>query len=82
MNLKHCPDVLTVKDVASILKIGQNSAYNLLKNGDIRSHKIGKIYRVPKICLQEYLKWIFSKDSIISSLHNREDWKIEINTDV
>lgn len=56
MNLKQYPDILTVKDVAKILKIGINSAYMLIKSGEIPSHKIGRIYRIPKICLFQYLK--------------------------
>ena len=56
MNLKQYPDILTVKDVAKILKIGTNSAYKLIKNGDISSHKIGRIYRIPKVCLIKYLQ--------------------------
>lgn len=56
MKLKQYPDILTVKDVASILKIGTNSAYKLIKNGDIPSHRIGRIYRVPKLCLIKYLQ--------------------------
>lgn len=56
MKLKEYPDVLTVKDVSKILNIGINSAYQLVQKGVIRSHKIGKIYRIPKICVIEYLK--------------------------
>lgn len=56
MKLKDYPDVCTVKDVAKILNIGINSAYELVKNGTIRSRKIGRIYRVPKSCIVEYLK--------------------------
>ena len=56
MNLKQYPDILTVRDVAKILKIGINSAYTLIKSGEIASHKIGRIYRIPKICLIKYLK--------------------------
>ena len=56
MKLKQYPDILTVKDVAKILKIGINSAYKLINNGDIPSHKIGRIYRVPKMCLIRYLQ--------------------------
>lgn len=55
MNIKDYPDILTVKDVAKILKIGINSAYKLIQDGDIASHKIGRIYRVPKICLIQYI---------------------------
>ena len=56
MKLKDCPDVCIVKELAEILNIGINSAYELVKNGSIRSRKIGRIYRVPKVCIIEYLR--------------------------
>lgn len=56
MNLKDYPDVLTVKDVADVLHIGINTAYSLLQTGEIKSCKIGRIYRVPKVYLSEYLR--------------------------
>ena len=56
MTLRDYPDVLTVYDVAEILKLGKNTAYKLVKNGNIKSHKIGRVYRIPKICLQNYLQ--------------------------
>lgn len=55
MNLKDYPDVLTVKDVADVLHIGINTAYSLLQTGELKSCKIGRIYRVPKAYLSEYL---------------------------
>jgi len=62
MILKDYNDVLTVSDVAEILKVGRNTAYKLVKDGQIKSHKIGRVYRVPKICMQDFLysaKYIF-----------------------
>lgn len=50
------PDVLTVKQLAKILNIGINNTYKLLQNGTIRSHRIGKKYLIPKICVIDYLK--------------------------
>lgn len=61
MKLKDYPDVCTVKDVAEILNIGINSAYELVKNGSIRSKKIGRIYRIPKTYIWEYLKTTFKR---------------------
>lgn len=61
MKLKDYPDVCTVKDVAEILNIGINSAYELVKNGSIRSKKIGRIYRIPKTYILEYLKTTFKR---------------------
>ena len=54
--LKNYKEILTVKDLCEILGIGKNTAYNLLKSGEIRSVKIGKIYKIPKDFLINYLK--------------------------
>ncbi len=56
MNLRDYPDVLTVKDLMDILRIGKNSAYMLLLDGTIKCHRIGKKYIIPKCCLLNYLK--------------------------
>ncbi len=53
--LKDEPEVLTVLEVAKILRIGKNKAYDAVKKGIIPSKKIvGKII-IPKMCLIEYL---------------------------
>lgn len=49
------PDLMTVKDLQSILNTGRTKAYQLVKNGEIRSIKIGAEYRIPKTYLLEYL---------------------------
>lgn len=49
-------DVLTVKELMKILKIGRNSCYELLKNGSISAIKVGTQYRIPKIKLMEFLE--------------------------
>ncbi|MFP3122609.1 helix-turn-helix domain-containing protein [Ectobacillus funiculus] len=38
-----------------ILDIGRNKAYELLQSGQIKSFKVGKSYRIPKICIQNYV---------------------------
>ena len=53
--LKNYKDILAVKDLCEILDIGKNTAYNLLKSGEIKSVKIGKIYKIPKDYLIRYL---------------------------
>lgn len=56
MQLREYPDILTIEDIMQILKIGKNTAYNLVKQNIIHSHKIGRCYRIPKTCLLNYLK--------------------------
>jgi excisionase family DNA binding protein len=53
--LNQYPDVLSVKEVAEILRIGKNSAYALLSSKAIASRRIGKRYLIPKKCLLDFL---------------------------
>lgn len=49
------PDVLSVKQLCEMLDIGKNTAYKLLQSGEIKSIKIGKVYKIPKKYLKEYI---------------------------
>jgi excisionase family DNA binding protein len=48
-------DLLTIEDFMEILGIGRNKAYQLLQSKEVKSLKIGKAYRIPKVCLKEYV---------------------------
>lgn len=54
--LKSIPDVLTVGELADYLKVSKRSAYMLLHEGEIRYRKIGRVYRIPKTALLQYLQ--------------------------
>lgn len=56
VSLQKIPDVLTVNEVAEVLKVSKKSVYTLLQDNQIRHRKIGRIYRIPKIALTEYLQ--------------------------
>ena len=49
------PDVLSVKQLCEILDIGKNTAYRLLQSGEIKSIKIGKVYKIPKKSIKDYI---------------------------
>ena len=49
-------DVMTVEDLMEYLYIGKNSAYKLLQSGKIKALKIGRIYRIPRQAVVEYLE--------------------------
>lgn len=60
MNCAHnsfddLPLVLTVPEAAEALRIGRNTAYNLVRCKKLRSIRVGKQLRVPKAALLEYL---------------------------
>ena len=49
------PLTLRVEDLMPILNIGRNTAYELVRSGQIRSIRIGRQLRIPKDAVQEYL---------------------------
>ena len=54
-SVENLPLVLHVKELAEVLSISQNTAYALVRSGQIRSIRTGRIYRIPKDALIEYL---------------------------
>jgi excisionase family DNA binding protein len=53
--LKNEPTVLTVLDLARILRIGKNKAYELVNSGKISSIKIDRKIIIPKLRLVQFL---------------------------
>lgn len=49
------PDIVSVEDMMKMLCIGRSSAYKLLNSGEIRSIRQGKVHKIPKICIIDYL---------------------------
>lgn len=49
------PLTLRVEDLMPILGIGRNTAYELVRSGQIRSIRIGRQLRIPKDAVREYL---------------------------
>ena len=49
------PDVLTPCQVQEMLGVGQRMTYRLLQNGRIQSVRAGRLYRIPKTAVIDYL---------------------------
>ncbi len=50
------PLVLKVEDLMPILQIGRNTAYALVRSGQIYSVRVGRTYRIPREAVFNYLK--------------------------
>lgn len=50
------PDVMSVQQVRSALKIGRTAVYRLLDSNEIRCFKIGNAYKIPKTSLIEFVQ--------------------------
>ena len=54
--IENLPKVLNVKDLAEILSVSHNTAYNLVRSGQVRSIRIGRTYRIPREAVDEFLQ--------------------------
>jgi excisionase family DNA binding protein len=53
--LTEYDDVLRPEDIQQILRIGRNTVYKYLADGEIKSIRIGNQYRIPKQYLIDFL---------------------------
>lgn len=55
VSVEELPLVLRVEDLSRALGIGRNTAYELVRSGQIRSIRIGRQLRIPRSELQRFL---------------------------
>lgn len=48
-------DIMSVFDVAEALSIGKNRVYELLESGSLKGFRIGKVWKIPKESLKEFV---------------------------
>jgi excisionase family DNA binding protein len=63
VKFSDAPDLLTVDEVATLLRIGRNHAYELCRTGDLPSVKLGRRIVVPKAMLQVMLQVMLKGDA-------------------
>lgn len=50
-------EIMTLEEVAEVLKISNGQLRKLLKDGEIKAFKLGKYkWRIPKTAVEEYVK--------------------------
>mgnify|MGYP006347258781 FL=1 len=49
------PDILTVEEVCEALRMGYNAVYELLNEGKLKAYKNGRVWRIPRDSLKEYI---------------------------
>lgn len=55
MMFKDYPDVVSVDILQEMLGICRKNAYLLVKQKKIHSARVGRSYKIPKLCVVEYL---------------------------
>ncbi len=69
-------DILSVKELCEALHICQTTAYKLLREKKIKNIQIGKIYKIPKNHLIEYIEALTSFNSCGTLNMNNERYSI------
>lgn len=49
------PDILTVEEVCEALRMGYNAVYEILNNGKLKAFKNGRVWRIPRESLMEFI---------------------------
>lgn len=48
-------ELLTVKEVADLLKTSRVQIRRMIQSGDLAAVKVGREYRIPLACVKEYI---------------------------
>ena len=49
-------DMISLDDLCEMLTIGKNTAYELLRTKQINAFKIGRIWKIPRESVSEYIQ--------------------------
>lgn len=49
-------EIMKFEEVMEYLNIGKSTLYRLLRNNEITSFKIGKVWKIPRQSVEEYVK--------------------------
>lgn len=49
-------DLITIDELCECLVISRNTAYNLLNSGEIKAFKIGRIWKISREAVSEFIK--------------------------
>lgn len=56
MNTETYNELITIEELCEILVIGKNTAYRLLKAKEIPAFRIGRIWKIPRTSVTDYIK--------------------------
>ncbi len=49
------PDVVSIEQLQEMLDVGRNTAYRLINEKKIKSINIGRVHKIPKVYIIEYI---------------------------
>lgn len=52
---KSYEDLVSIEELCEMLSIGKNTAYRILNTGQLHAFKIGRIWKIPREAVSEYV---------------------------
>ena len=49
-------EIIKIEEMMKMLDIRKNTAYRLLDSGEVRAFKIGKVWKITRAAVQEYIE--------------------------
>lgn len=49
------PEILTTEEATQLLRVGYNALYELLQSGKLKAYRNGRVWRIPKQAIIEYI---------------------------
>ena len=49
-------DLLTAEEACAALKVGKNALYELLATGRLKGYRNGRVWRIPKQAVEEFIR--------------------------
>lgn len=49
-------DLITIDELCELLLIGRTTAYHLLRSGELKAFKIGKVWKISRASVEAYIK--------------------------
>lgn len=53
--LENYEEIMTPDEVCEVLRIGKNALYDLLSTGRLKAYRNGRVWRIPKNVVVEYI---------------------------
>lgn len=48
-------DIVTPEELSEMLKMGMSQIYRLLKSGEMKAYRVGRMWKIPKRVVEEYV---------------------------
>ena len=56
-------ELISLDELCNILKTGKNTAYTLMRTGELEAFKIGRVWKIPLVSVKKYIELKSAKNN-------------------